>query len=182
MQPDNPSAEKRPSLSVLSAKAAALRNAVSSQTTGIATKTIQIADLVASLSTVNREILQVAVRILEQSIHGSVSRATRAKAEHLATVARGMELKLSIITHAANSSDASSHQGGVGLSRALKSYSAHLRALKEELNAEEGSLDTKLKDYESAGGGMKDIAKRYAELVAEREEVKEEIARLQEAD
>ena len=93
-----------------------------------------------------------------------------------------MELKLSIITHAANSSDPSSHQPDAGLVRALKSYSAHLRTLKDDLSVEERSLEAKLRGYESAGGGMKDIAGRYSELVAERQEVKEEIERLREAD
>ncbi|KAF2100103.1 hypothetical protein NA57DRAFT_75605 [Rhizodiscina lignyota] len=179
---DNPSPQRQLAISLLASKAVALRNTLTLQTSNIANKTIQIADLAASISLINRDILQVTVRILEQSMHGSVSRATRAKAEHLATVARGMELKLSIITHAAGSADGASGGGSDGVGRALKAYGAHLRRLKDDLNAEERALETKLKDYENAGGGMKDIAKRYAELMTETAEVKEEIARLQEAD
>lgn len=182
MLADNPSAQRQLSTSVLPSKAAALRNTLNLQSTNIATKTIQIADLAASISIVNREMLQVAVRILEQSMHGSVSRAARAKAEHLATVARGMELKLSIVAHTANSADDASPSGGGGLARALKAYGAHLRRLKDDLNAEERAAETKVKDYEGAGGGMKDIARRYAELMTEMQEVKEEIARLEDAD
>lgn len=106
----------------------------------------------------------------------------RAKAEHLATVARGMELKLAIITHAANPSNPEATAADVDLKRALEAYAAHLRRTRNDLAAQERNAETRLKDYEGAGKGMQDIAKRYAELTTEMEEVKEEIARLKEAD
>jgi hypothetical protein len=37
--------------------------------------------------------LDAAVRALEQALHGVVARAARARAEHLAVVANGIELK-----------------------------------------------------------------------------------------
>jgi diphthamide biosynthesis protein 3 len=41
-----------------------------------------------------RELFEASVRVLEQTLHGSVARGVKAKAEHLAAVAKGMELKL----------------------------------------------------------------------------------------
>lgn len=111
-----------------------------------------------------------------------MSRATRAKAEHLATVARGMELKLAIITHAANPANPESVAADADLRKAMDAYAAHLRTASSDLATQQSAAEVKLKDYEGAGTGMKEIARRYAELMAEMEEVKEEIARLKEAD
>jgi hypothetical protein len=36
----------------------------------------------------------MSVRILEQTLHGSVARGMKARAEHLSSVARGIELKV----------------------------------------------------------------------------------------
>jgi hypothetical protein len=43
-----------------------------------------------------KQVLATSIRLLEQTIHGSVSRASRAKAEYLAIVVEGMAKKLGI--------------------------------------------------------------------------------------
>jgi diphthamide biosynthesis protein 3 len=131
---------------------------------------------------VNRELLQAAVRILEQAMHGSVARGTHARAEHLATVARGMELKLAIITHGANPGNPETLVGDAGMKRGVDAYAAHLRREKGELERTRAEAEGRLREYEAAGKGMGEIARRYGELMAEREEVREEIERLKEAD
>ena len=48
----------------------------------------------AQLHDLYRQITEICIRILEQVIHGSVSRATKAEADYLASVAEGMSKKL----------------------------------------------------------------------------------------
>lgn len=43
-----------------------------------------------------RQLIEASIRILEQTIHGSVARSIKAKAEYLATVAEGMSKKLEV--------------------------------------------------------------------------------------
>lgn len=53
----------------------------------------------AALLAVQGLVLERAVVILERAKHGALARATKAKAEHLATVAQGVEGKLEYVYH-----------------------------------------------------------------------------------
>lgn len=115
-------------------------------------------------------------------MHGTVSRASQAKAEHMATVARGMELKLAIISHDANPVNPLSPASDAGIGKSAQEYAVHLRRLKDDANSSLHTSERKLKEYEGVGRGMDDIARKYAELHAEMIEVQDEISRLKEAD
>jgi hypothetical protein len=47
-----------------------------------------------ALSIANREALESGVRVLEQTVHGSVARAAKARAENAGVVGKGLELKI----------------------------------------------------------------------------------------
>ena len=54
----------------------------------------QMAATAAAVLAVQAQVLERTVMILERAKHGALARATKAKAEHLATVAQGIEGKL----------------------------------------------------------------------------------------
>lgn len=58
---------------------------------------MRITELGDQIHGVYRELFEVSVRIIEQTLHGSVARGGKARAEHLASVAKGMELKLQYV-------------------------------------------------------------------------------------
>jgi diphthamide biosynthesis protein 3 len=81
-------------ISNLTARVAALMNSIITQSTAISAIRNRIVDLVDQIQAVHREILEVAIRTLEQTMHGSVARGIKARAEHLAAVAKGLDLKI----------------------------------------------------------------------------------------
>lgn len=58
---------------------------------------MRITELGDQIHSVYRELFEVSVKIIEQTLHGSVARGGKARAEHLASVAKGMELKLQYV-------------------------------------------------------------------------------------
>jgi diphthamide biosynthesis protein 3 len=74
-----------------------LLNAISSQSNAISATRIRIIDLSEQIHATHREILESAVRILEQTMHGSVARGIKARAEHLGAVAKGLDLKIQLV-------------------------------------------------------------------------------------
>lgn len=83
-----------PDIHKLPAQAAALQESIANQTTSIAMTRMRITELGDQIHAVYRELFEVSVRIIEQTLYGSVARGVKSKAEHLAIVAKGMELKL----------------------------------------------------------------------------------------
>ena len=77
------------------AKAApALQAQVSAASNSIAQIKANIQNLVKEISATHRDVLETQIRILEQTMHGSVVRGTKAHAEHLSVVAEGLEMKI----------------------------------------------------------------------------------------
>jgi diphthamide biosynthesis protein 3 len=74
-----------------------LLNGISNQSNAISATRIRIVDLSEQIHATHREILESAVRILEQTMHGSVARGIKARAEHLGTVAKGLDLKIRLV-------------------------------------------------------------------------------------
>lgn len=76
-----------------------LRRSVDAQAAALSARRLQVANLSSEVLAAHRELLETAVRVLEQTVHGSVARGVRARAEHLAVVARGMEMKLRCVVY-----------------------------------------------------------------------------------
>jgi chromosome segregation ATPase len=65
------------------------------------------------------------------------------------------------------------------LNAELRTYCARLVSMEENLSGRLDAAEIALKGYETAGRGMAEIAKRYAEAMKEREEVQAEITKLE---
>ncbi|TKA75433.1 hypothetical protein B0A55_04880 [Friedmanniomyces simplex] len=125
------------------------------------------------LHELHRQVLETSIRVLEQTIHGSVARGTKAKADYQATVAEGMSKKLSL-QHAQLLQQVYSP----GMQEAL-------RARADSMQRESAVLRTKIRDAEHrldeyrSSREVQGMVKKYAEIVRESEKVKEEIVRLE---
>ncbi|GFF37317.1 uncharacterized protein AFUA_4G10530 [Aspergillus udagawae] len=123
------------------------------------------------------EILKHTVVLLERVKHGALSRATKAKAEHLALVAQGVEAKLSIMKL-----DTAATLYTPEVVTALDRYRQHLRETRERLEEQQGKVLEELKAYEGVdseahepsarsdkehfeSGPMREIARRAHEKI-----------------
>ena len=132
----------------------------------------RVSDLSNQIAAAHREILEASVRILEQTLYGSVSRGVRAKAEHLAVVAKGLDLKIRIL-------DVSDPlRSNSDLRDALEFYNEHLGDEKRRYEAKLKETQNEVEGYEKEKG-MAEIGKRFAELLGKCNDVKAEVARLQ---
>ncbi|KAL0258790.1 putative alpha-1,6-mannosyltransferase mnn11 [Diplodia seriata] len=152
---------------------------LTASTTALASHRVALADLAAATLDAQTRLVEVVVRVLEQTVHGSAARAARAKAEHLAAVAKGLELKLSVVMLTS--------RGDQGeLERAVVGYGKWLRGEREELDHRKAIAEDRLRDFEEAGGGgggkggmLREIARRYAEVEEEIARVRGEVGRLE---
>ena len=134
----------------------------------------RVTDLTDQIYATHREILEAAVRILEQTLYGSVARGVRAKAEHLAVVAKGLDLKIRILER---SDPLVSDRELVDT---LEAYEERLQDLKRKQEVRLQQLEEEIESYESSGTGMIEIGSKYAELIGKCEIVREEIRKLEE--
>jgi diphthamide biosynthesis protein 3 len=79
---------------LLPARITALINSIASHTAAISSTRARITDLADHIHTTHRDILEMSVRILEQTIHGSVARGLKARVEHLSSVAKALDFKI----------------------------------------------------------------------------------------
>ncbi|KAF2433171.1 hypothetical protein EJ08DRAFT_93190 [Tothia fuscella] len=161
-----------PSISKLPAQGSALQECIQNQTMSIAMTRTRVTELSDQTHAAYRELFEASVRVIEQTIQGSVARGVKARAEHLAAVAKGMELKLQVLAQTDPVlTDPLLHS-------ALRAYSSHLSDTEFDLASRESAAEKSLRNYESAKG-MADIAKRYGQLLTETEDVKREIKTLE---
>jgi diphthamide biosynthesis protein 3 len=167
----------------------ALLNSIINQGNSISATRNCIIDLADQIHAIHREILEVAVRILEQTMHGSVVRGIKARAEHLAAVAKGLDLKIRFVYHSiltrladlpfrilAKSDPLLSNPELVS---ALQAYNEHLTSTAKDLRSQIEVVESELDRYEAKGKGMDQIANRYAELTTKCEKLRSEIQRLE---
>ncbi|TLD36787.1 hypothetical protein E2P81_ATG02569 [Venturia nashicola] len=174
--PDGTLQDNAPSIAQLPAQATALQDSISNQTASIAMTRMRITELGDQIHSVYRELFEVSVRIIEQTLHGSVARGTKARAEHLASVAKGMELKLQILSQ--TDPTLTTPQ----FTTSLKTYIAKLSSLEADLASRQSTAQLALKGYETAGKGMSEIASKYVEAINEGEEIRREIEKLEERE
>lgn len=119
------------------------------------------------------EIMETSIRILEQTIHGSVSRNTKAKADYLATVAEGMMRKLQLQYHQILAQTRSPE-----LQAALDDKVVELEREGLGLKRKVKEAEERLVEYKEARA-VKGIAEEYAEVMAGIEKVKGDVERLE---
>ncbi|THW92840.1 hypothetical protein D6D15_02864 [Aureobasidium pullulans] len=153
--------------STLPAQIQALQTDVDEAKWQLGAKRIELAGTLTQLLKTNAQLMQAAIRILEQVVHGSVGRHTRARAEHLATVARGLEKRLLVARKTV--------AGQVYDERAEE----QLRGKKGELEARSAGLRRRLRDREQWLERLEGVA-GLKEAVEEMERMKDEISRVKE--
>ncbi|KAJ5637686.1 hypothetical protein N7490_007565 [Penicillium lividum] len=145
----------------------------------------QMAATAAEVISVRTLILERTLVILERVKHGALARATRARAEHLAAVAQGLEGKLEVtkleIAAAIYTPETLS---------ALSRYRQHLRETRVRLDERSEIAIEELSRYGDVEGApsesgnidrsstFTEIARKYGMLAREVERVKMDIARL----
>jgi chromosome segregation ATPase len=160
-------------ITTLAAQTTSLQESISTQSTSISLTRIRVTELSTSLHNTYTSLFETSIRILEQVHHGSISRGFRARAEHFAVVAKGLELKLQILAQT------DSALTDPGLQTELERYRERLEGKAEELSGRVGVSERALGEYGRAGKGMAEIARRFAEVRGECEGVREEIERLE---
>ncbi|KAJ6089908.1 hypothetical protein N7467_005124 [Penicillium canescens] len=145
----------------------------------------EMAATAAGVVAVRAKVLERTVVILERAKHGALARATRAKADHLATVAQGIEGKLEVMKLEIAATIYTPETIA-----ALTRYKQHLRQTKERLEDRRKMAIEELETYGDVevsgsardipadGGSLAEIARRYGVLAREVESTKMEIARL----
>lgn len=136
---------------------------------------LALASQISNLHKVYRQIIELSIRVLEQTIHGSIARNTKLKVDYLSLVAEGMNKKLNL-------------QHGQLMQRIYSSeVQDMLKSKLDEIEVESKALRRKIREAEEQlsryqqGIGMRGLAKEYAQLVKEIEKTKEEIERLEES-
>ncbi|KAI2708934.1 hypothetical protein CBS147333_3299 [Penicillium roqueforti] len=145
----------------------------------------KMAATAAEVVAARARVLERTVVTLERAKHGALARATKAKAEHLAVLAQGVEGKLEV-TKLEIAATLYTPETLAALAR----YRQHLRQTKERLQHRRKMTIQELRAYgdvevsdpvdiDADEGTFPDIARRYGVLAREIEEVKMKIARLE---
>ncbi|KAI4743165.1 hypothetical protein E4T50_06441 [Aureobasidium sp. EXF-12298] len=164
--------QQQPDPSTLPAQVQALQTEVEEAKWQLSVKRIELASTLTRLLKINAQLLQTAIRILEQVMHGSVGRHTRARAEHLATVGQGLEKRLLVARKTV--------AGQVYDGRAEE----QLIRKKEEMDARSAGLRRRLRDREQwlerleGVAGLKEAVEEMSRIKGEIGRVKEEVGRL----
>ncbi|KAK4507101.1 hypothetical protein PRZ48_000835 [Zasmidium cellare] len=128
----------------------------------------------STIHTLYRQALELSIRTLEQTIHGSVSRYTKAKAEYLATVAKAMNAKTQVQLNQLLAQTQSEEMQG-----ALKSKVEELEREEKGLRRKVREREEVLEEYRGQGGGIEGLAREYAEVLREAERVRGDVERLE---
>ncbi|KAF2866073.1 hypothetical protein BDV95DRAFT_505585 [Massariosphaeria phaeospora] len=133
---------------------------------------VELANITYITLALHRDLLSTSIQILEQTQHGALSRATKAKAEYLHARASVLGLQAKIYTH--------THPPPAEFVAALKNFKAQQGASEAALRDREGLARRELELYEKAGEkGMRDIAKRAEHLKGEIERIEDEVRKLE---
>lgn len=151
-----------------------LKTSISESQEATAGSRLALANEASKLHGLYRQALESSIRILEQTLHGSVARGAKAKADYLAAVAEGMSKKLNL------------QRGQLMSQLYTPEIQEALQTRLEESQKENAGLKRKVREAEEhlqeyrKAGGMERLAKEYAEILKESERVKLDISRLEE--
>jgi hypothetical protein len=150
-----------------------LQDNISAEQVHLSQARLSLTNEIRQLHDLYRQIMQASIRILEQTIHGAVSRGARAKADYLATMAEAMSKKISVqklqLLQQAYSSE---------VQEALKAKADALQTESAGLRMKIRWAEDKLEQYRKTRG-MGEMVREYEEIVNETERVRDEIERLE---
>ncbi|KAK6428342.1 hypothetical protein LTR95_015515 [Oleoguttula sp. CCFEE 5521] len=148
-----------------------LKSSIATSNTQMAQSRQTIAHQASELHALNDQVLTTSIRLLEQSIHGAVPRATKAQVEYLALVAEGMSKKLAV-QHA----QVLAPVYGSEAQTALKAKVEAMVSEERKLRREREEMEEKLGAYRK--GKLEGVARELGEIGRESEKVRGEIERL----
>lgn len=134
---------------------------------------LELAHAAAMLHRLQSRVLESSIRILEQTMHGSVSRATKAKAEYLSVVAEGMSKKLML-----QQGQMMSQLYTAEVQEALKQKSGDLLEESRLWSRQIAAADGRLGSFQVVNG-IESIANEYAEILTESQRIRDEIITLE---
>ncbi|WPH04993.1 Hypothetical protein R9X50_00789100 [Acrodontium crateriforme] len=137
---------------------------------------LEIAHEVANLHSIHRQLLEICIRHLEQTLHGSVSRAAKVKSDYLSIVAETMSLKLNL-----QHRQVSQQIYTPDVVEAMNERSAAIDGEKRDVKRKIREAEEQLELFERGGKGMKGMVKEYAEIMGELERVRHEVEKLKSA-
>ncbi|KAF2272848.1 uncharacterized protein EI97DRAFT_405510, partial [Westerdykella ornata] len=162
-----------PHISSLPTKASSLHQAATHDLPdSLATARFDLANTAHDVLTLHRQVLETSIRILEQTMHGSLSRGVKARAEvvRAQSALLGLQARIHTLTHPPPPEFVA----------ALKNYRAVQRQERNALKDREALARQTLELYDKAGEkGMRDAARRAKVLQAEIQRTKAEIERLE---
>ncbi|KAF2470626.1 uncharacterized protein BDR25DRAFT_286727 [Lindgomyces ingoldianus] len=171
-----------PSPSGLPAKAQGIvQSATQELPAELGSSRVELANIAFQVLDMHRQILETSIQILEQTMHGSLARSAKARAEllhsrasMLGLQARHVTLSLIKVIHTLT------HPAPPEFLTALRNFKNHQKVSEKELQDREGLAKKALELYEKAGEkGMRDAARRAEYLRAEIERTKAEIEKLE---
>lgn len=140
--------------------------------TNLASRRLSLTQTTAEIHEQYRKILELSIRILEQTIYGSVSRGTKAKADYLATVAEGMHKKLQIQQRQLVAQTQSADMQEILAARSEELVEEGMALKRKIREAEE-----KLLEYKNTKS-MAGVAQEYADVLAQIEKVQADVDRV----
>ena len=169
---------------------AAQRASIAKQQQALSTTHLALTSVSAQYLQAYRALLTAIIESLERTLHGSLARHVRARAEQLSLVALGMAQKSSILR-----TEAMRDLYPPEAVEALRAYSVELGDVRGRIGERMRNLEDVLAEYEGNDGEedtgeevdgkgravvMVEIARRYRRCLAELEVVKKEVERLEE--
>ncbi|KAF2263171.1 hypothetical protein CC78DRAFT_286780 [Lojkania enalia] len=162
-----------PAISLLPTKVAEIQEkALTELPAELATERVELANTAYTVLSMHRQMLESSIKILEQTMHGSLARATKAKAEHLhaRSTALGLQARIHTLTHPPPNE----------FVNALGNYRASQGSTEVALKNRAALAKKALELYDRAGErAMRDIAKRATYLKGEIERTRGEIGKLE---
>lgn len=157
----------------LSATLKSLKDSISADQMKLHESRLTLAQEATKLHEVHRQVIERSIRILEQTIHGSVARGVKAKADYLALVAEGMNKKIEL-----QHGQLLSQLYTPAFQQALQAKFDELQEASRLAKRRVREAEDKLGDYKKVQG-MGSLAQEHAEVLKETEKVQSEIARLE---
>lgn len=141
--------------------------------TQAASSRLEVAHALNSIHHIARQVLERCIRLLEQTIHGSMARNAKAHAEYLCTVAEGMAKKLAVqhqqVVRQVYSAD---------MTELLKLKTRQIAQEQVASKRQTKEAEEELKRYESMRG-VEGLVEEYAQILAESGRIRREIEKLE---
>jgi diphthamide biosynthesis protein 3 len=146
-----------------------------------------LADTTLQHASAHRALLTTTITHLERITHGLYARCTKARSAHLSAVAIALAKRIEMVYLQSRN-----RLYSVDVQEALGNYQSHLQSVEHELEERQRTLRKVLEEFDTvsldgaganAGNGqrgmMREVGRRYGEVLRETETVKDEIQKIE---